>query len=102
MSSWWNVKFPFEDAAGQQYVGGIAVDITPRLKIEADLKQSELRFRQMTETVQEVFWMAPPDFQSILYVSPAFEKIWGIPCAELYANPLIWLQAVSSPKTFPG
>ena len=94
MSSWWNVKFPFEDAAGQQYVGGIAVDITPRLKIEADLKQSELRFRQMTETVQEVFWMAPPDFQSILYVSPAFEKIWGIPCAELYANPLLWLQAV--------
>ena len=94
ISSWWNVKFPFEDAAGQKYVGGIAVDITPRLKAEADLKQSELRFRQMAETVQEVFWMAPPDFQSILYVSPAFEKIWGIPCAELYANPLLWLQAV--------
>ena len=94
ISSWWNVKFPFEDAAGQKYVGGIAVDITPRLKAEADLKQSELRFRQMAEAVQEVFWLAPPDFQSILYVSPAFEKIWGIPCAELYANPLLWLQAV--------
>ena len=87
-------SFPIEDAAGQKFVGGIAVDVTPRLKAEADLKQSELRFRQMAKAVQEVFWMAPPDFQSILYVSPAFEKIWGIPCAELYANPLLWLQVV--------
>ena len=94
VSSWWNVKFPYEDAGGQKYIGGIAVDITPRLKAEADLKQSELRFRQMAETVQEVFWLASPDFQSILYISPAFEKIWGIPCAELYANPLLWLKAV--------
>ncbi len=101
ISSWWNVKFPFEDGAGQQYVGGIAVDITPRLKAEADLKQSELRFRQMAEAVQEVFWMAPPDFRSILYVSPAFEKIWGIPCAELYADPLLWLKAIH-PEDVPS
>ena len=94
VSSWWNVKFPFEDGAGQKYVGGIAVDITPRLKVEADLKQSELRFRQMAEAVQEVFWMAPPDFQSIHYISPAFEEIWGIPCAALYADPLLWQETI--------
>lgn len=40
--SWWlNTKFPFTDAAGRRYVGGVGVDITERKAVEAALKQSE-------------------------------------------------------------
>jgi diguanylate cyclase (GGDEF)-like protein/PAS domain S-box-containing protein len=65
-----------------------------RRAAEKALRESELRFRQMAETIGEVFWLASPDFQSILYVSPAFEQIWGRPCAELHANPKLWLDAI--------
>ena len=65
-----------------------------RQAAEQALCESESRFRQMAETIGEVFWLIPPDFQSILYVSPAFEQIWGRSCAELYANPKLWLEAV--------
>jgi PAS domain S-box-containing protein len=37
--SWWNFKFPFYDAAGERFVGGIAVDITERQKAQAEIER---------------------------------------------------------------
>ena len=58
------------------------------------LRQSELQFRAMAETIEEVFWLATPHFASVLYVSPAYQKIWGGSPAELYANPRLWVAAI--------
>jgi len=58
------------------------------------LRQSERQFRQMAETIGDVFWLASPLSNSVLYVSPAYERIWGRSCAELYANPRSWRDAV--------
>ena len=69
-------------------------DVTSRKQTEEALRSSELRFRQMAETIGEVFWMTSADGNTIHYVNPAFEKIWGRPCAELYANPNLWLEAI--------
>ncbi len=65
-----------------------------RRQAEQALRESEQRFRRMTETIREVFWMTSPDFQTMHYISPAFEQIWGHSCAELYANPQIWMDAI--------
>ncbi len=43
------------------------------------LEESEGRFRQMAENIRQVFWMSDRGRQKMLYVSPAFEEIWGIP-----------------------
>jgi PAS domain S-box-containing protein len=51
------------------------------------LRQSEERLRQMAENSAEVFWMTDPAKKQVLYVSPAYEKIWGRTCASLYAEP---------------
>ncbi|MEP6672287.1 MAG: PAS domain S-box protein [Chthoniobacter sp.] len=51
------------------------------------LRQSEERLRQMAENPAEVFWMTDPAKKQVLYVSPAYEKIWGRTCASLYAEP---------------
>lgn len=71
-------------------------DETKQKSAELALKESEERFRQLAENIQEVFWVVSPDWEEIYYISPAYEKIWGVSCASLYANPLSWLDKVVS------
>jgi PAS domain S-box-containing protein len=58
-------------APGGAFAGyiGSEIDIT-------DL-QSEERFRQLAENIDQVFWMLDLATEKLLYVSPAFEKVWG-------------------------
>jgi PAS domain S-box-containing protein len=58
------------------------------------LRESEERFRQMTESIDEVFWMTDPVKGSLIYMSPAYEKVWGRTCASLYASPDRWVDAL--------
>lgn len=60
----------------------------------ATLRESETRFRQLAENIEEVFWMTDPTKSEILYVSPAYEKIWGRSAQSLYAAPSTWLDAI--------
>src|SRR5215472_9667885 len=48
--------------------------------------QSEERFRQLAENIDQVFWMLDLATNQLLYVSPAFEKIWGRSSVSLYRN----------------
>jgi PAS domain S-box-containing protein len=75
-------------------VGGMAIDITDRLRAEAVLAESEQRFRQLAENINEVFWMADPQTTEILYISPAYEQVWGRPCQGLYEQPRSFLEAI--------
>jgi PAS domain S-box-containing protein len=65
------------DGSFAGYIGS-DIDIT-------DL-QSEKRFRQLAENIDEIFWMLDIATNKVLYVSPAFEKIWGQSSAGVYQN----------------
>lgn len=54
---WWSVKFPFQDAAGAKYVGGIGLDITDRKHAEEALQQSEERYRMLAETARDFIFV---------------------------------------------
>jgi PAS domain S-box-containing protein len=71
-----------------------AIDVTERLRAAEALAESEHRFRDLTNAISEVFWLSELDSHRLLYVSPAYEKIWGRPTAELYSNPNLWLESV--------
>lgn len=73
---------------------GIGQDITERKQVGTRLRQSEERFRQLAESITEVFWMTEPDKQQVLYVSPGYEKIWGRPCETVYEHPTTWIDAI--------
>ena len=62
----------------------------------ADLRESEERFRQIAGSVSEVFWLADPGMSRILYVNPAYERVWGRSCASLYENPQSYLGSIHS------
>ena len=55
---------------------------------------SELKFRQLSENIQEVFWMTDPAKEKMLYISPAYEQIWGRTVQSLYDSPRNWLDAI--------
>jgi len=61
---------------------------------ERALRRSEEQFRQIAETIDEVFWMTDAKTGAMLYVSPAYDRIWGRSREDLYARPGAWLEAV--------
>jgi PAS domain S-box-containing protein len=58
------------------------------------LAESENRFRQMADNINAVFWIFSADWNQLIYVSPGYEKIWGVPTTTLYADPRSWLDRV--------
>lgn len=75
---------PLKNSAGEIYrIIGSALNITDRKQAEVALAESEARFRQLAENIDSVFWLTALHFQ-ILYVSPAFERIWGRPAEDVF------------------
>ena len=62
--------------------------------VELKLRESEEMFRQVVENIHEVFWMTDVAKTRMLYISPGYESIWGRSCAELYASPHLWSEAI--------
>ena len=59
-----------------------------------ELEESEKKFRQLAENILEAFWITDVQFSKTLYISPAYESIWGRTCEDLYRNPQAWIEAV--------
>jgi two-component system cell cycle sensor histidine kinase/response regulator CckA len=71
---------------GQPAIMTICRDITERKRAENAVRESEERFRLIADSIDEVFWMADVVEARILYISPAYERIWGQSRQELYEN----------------
>jgi diguanylate cyclase (GGDEF)-like protein/PAS domain S-box-containing protein len=76
-----------DDQGRLQFFSATARDISESKQAEAALRESEERFRQVAENIEEVFWLVDCATWRVLFVSPAFERVWGRSCASLYADP---------------
>ena len=73
--------------------------ITERLYTLEELNKEKLiaqefenKFRQIAENIDEVFWLRTDS--EMIYVSPSFEKIWGVPCETIYKNPQVFTDII--------
>ena len=72
-------------------------EITDRQQTEEQLRKTMQQLRQLAENITDAFWIRDSDPATagrMVYVSPAYEKIWGRSCKELYQSPQAWLEAV--------
>ncbi|HTM68691.1 MAG TPA: PAS domain S-box protein, partial [Candidatus Binatia bacterium] len=68
---------------------------------EADLRTSQMllretreRLNQILENIEEYFFLFDPAKNEVLFLSAAYEKIWGLPVASTYVHPESWLEAI--------
>ena len=69
------IKTPFYNDEGEiSGIIGVSRDITNRLISQEKIRDSEERFRQLAENIEEAFWLSTD--KEMLYISPGFERIW--------------------------
>ncbi|MGO8786710.1 MAG: PAS domain S-box protein [Terriglobia bacterium] len=87
--------FPIFDRTGK-HVGAatIARDITKQKIVEAELRKSEERFKLIEENIDEVFWISDPDISEIIYISPAYERVWGRTRKSLLEKPVSFIEGI--------
>lgn len=74
----------------------ITSDITQRKLAEEALKESEEKFRQVTENIRDVYWLRsfPGSKDIMYYISPSYEEIYGGKLEEIYRYPNSFLNYV--------
>ena len=86
---------PVFDADGQvARMVGVTTDVTDVVESTRQLQESEERFRQMADNIQEVFWMFDNRTQQIVYISQAYEAIWGRTTQSLYDSPRQYIEVI--------
>ena len=69
-------------------------DISRHKELEKEQRETDLRFRQLAENIREVLFLVHPGNGRTLYVSPAYELIWGQSTSAVYAKPGAWMEAI--------
>jgi len=63
-----------------------------RQQVETALRESETKFSQLVNNIPEVFWLRDRADGRFLYLSPAFERVWGSSIEKAYENPAVLLE----------
>lgn len=65
-----------------------------RCQTDRVLRETEQRFRQLSDNIQEVFWMLDAQAEHTLYLSPSFEEVWERPAQLMLASPRFLLSTI--------
>lgn len=60
----------------------------------AVVQESEERFRQLAENIHDVFWITSHPDRQVLYVSPAYHRLWGLDASLVYGDPGAWKRLI--------
>lgn len=95
MTHWLSTKFPLVDAkSNKPQVGGIAIDITARMKVEQDLRLRNRAIEACVNPIVIVDVDAPG--APLIYVNGAFETITGYTSEEAIGRNCNFLQGIDT------
>src|SRR5918992_3220638 len=63
-------------------------------RTEQALRKSEEQFRQLAENIPQVFWITNAKQDRGIYISPAYEKIWGRTLESPVAHSDSWMESI--------
>jgi PAS domain S-box-containing protein len=72
----------------------MASQVTERNQAQATLREKEDGLRLMTQHFRDALWIRRSGDLSLLYVSPSFEKIWGVTPESVCDDEETWRQAI--------
>lgn len=61
-------------------------EVIKRSNVEKTLRENEELFRNFATVIDDVFFIISPDYRTVKFVSPAAEKLYGIPAEEILEN----------------
>jgi PAS domain S-box-containing protein len=79
---WGNGEVEFDEKGNLQYLIGTVLDITEHKKTNEKLKESERKYRLLTENITDVIYIQDMNL-NVTYASPSVEKISGYTPEEL-------------------
>jgi PAS domain S-box-containing protein len=80
----------------EQTVDALHEEVICRINAERSLLKSSEPFQQIAAALPHILWLIDVVEERILYISPAYQQIWGRSCQSLYADSHSWLDAVHS------
>ncbi len=73
---------------------GVANDISERARAEQALKEAELQYKELVETIQVIAWRAEPKCFRFTFVSKEAEKLLGYPIEMWTSSPNFWAEHI--------
>ncbi len=68
----------------------LGVEAARRIRAEEALRESEERFRQLSERAGKFLWISDPQTNELIYVSPGYEEVWARSREDSYSTPQQW------------
>jgi PAS domain S-box-containing protein len=64
-------------------------------ELKRRVAETEDRLQEMADKISEVIWIKSLDPEERqLYVSPSYERVWGLPLKDLFQDPRAWVEAI--------
>jgi len=67
-----------------QRLADICGEAMNRIRAEQSLYESEERFRQIAENMDDIVWIVDAEVRNLLYINPAYERICQLPVSHAY------------------
>ena len=90
----WTLTPVFHPDGTLRMILASGADLTNIRNAERQVREEQAKFMLLARNVKEVFYIRDPELTRFVYVSPAFEQVWGYPCQQLLDDPKTWYRSV--------